>query len=137
MSSVQVSSMVYGFYEYQNIWSVTVGEEVPCSREVGNGHDLFAVVVKRSGNVVGHVSKRISLICSSFLRRGGTITCWITGTRHYSADLPQGGLEILIFRGKKSDLNKIEKLMKAAVKNDKPDTKSSGSPPLCFQMLSQ
>ena len=88
------------------------------------------VAVKRSGNVVGHVPKRISLICSSFLRRDSTITCRVTGTRRYSADLPQGGLEIpyqLIFRGKKSDLNKIEKLMKVAVKIDKPDTKSSGS----------
>ena len=74
------------------------------------------------------------------LRRGGTITCQVTGTRRYSANrLPQGGLEIpcqLIFRGKKSDLDKIEKLMKAAVKNDKPDTKSSGSLTKATSLLS-
>ena len=130
MSSLEIPSMIQGYHEYQRIWSAAVGEELPCSREFGNVHDLFAVAVKRSGSVVGHVPKRISSICSSFLRRNGTITCRVTGTRRYSADLAQGGLEIpcrLIFRGKKSELNKIEKLMEVAVKIDKPDTKSSKS----------
>lgn len=130
MSSLEVPSMVRGFHEYQRIWSAAVGEALPCSREFGNVHDLFAVAVKRSGDIVGHVPKRISSICSSFLRRGGSITCRVTATRRYSADLPQGGLEIpcqLIFRGKKSDLSKIEKLMMVAIKIDKPDTKSTGS----------
>ena len=44
--------------------------------------------------VVDHVPKRISLICSSFLRRGGSITCKVMGPRRFSADLLQGGLEI-------------------------------------------
>ena len=36
----------------RNIWSAAVGEELPCSREVGNVHNLFAVAVKKSGNIV-------------------------------------------------------------------------------------
>jgi len=58
----QVPSMFQGFHKYQRIWSAAVGEELPYSREFGNVHDLFAVAVKRSGNVVGHVPKRVSLI---------------------------------------------------------------------------
>ena len=110
--------MVRGFHEYQCIWSAAVGQELPCSREFGNVHDLFAVAVKRSGDIIGHIPKRIFSICSSFLRRGGSITCQVTATRCYSADLPQGELEILcqlIFRGKKNDLSKIEKLMKKLI----------------------
>ena len=130
MSSLEVPSMVRGFHEYQRIWSAAVGEELSCSREFGNVHDLFAVAVKRSGDVFGHVPTRISSICSSFLRRGGSIPCQVTATRCYSADLPQGGLEIpcqLIFRDIKGDLSKIEKLTKVAIKIDKPDMKSNGS----------
>ena len=48
--------------------------------------------MKRSG-VVGHVPKKISTICSLFLR-SGTITCEVNGSRQYSADLHQGGLEV-------------------------------------------
>ena len=44
--------------------------------------------------VVGHVPRKISAICSLFLRRGGRIQCEVTGTRQYSRDIPQGGLEI-------------------------------------------
>ena len=96
-----------------------LGEELPCSREFGSVHDLFAVAVKRGSDVVGHLLRRISVISSLFLRRGGTIICRVTGTRCYSADLIQTGLEIpciLIFRDKlkAKNLNKIERLMKAA-----------------------
>ena len=57
--------------------------------ELSNPEDRFAVAVCKRDVTVGHVPKRISLICSSFLRRDGIITCQVTGTRRYSADLPQ------------------------------------------------
>ena len=44
--------------------------------------------------VVGHVSRKISSICSIFIRRGGKIICRITGHRRYLSDLPQGGPEL-------------------------------------------
>ena len=53
MSSMEVPSMVRGYHAYQGIWSAAVGEELPCSREFGYICDLFAVAVKRSGNVIG------------------------------------------------------------------------------------
>ena len=40
---------------------------------------------------VGHIPRKISAICSIFIRRGGSIVCLVDT---YSSDLPQGGLEI-------------------------------------------
>ena len=51
--------------------------------------NTYAVAVIRSGLVVGHLPKKISRVCSLFLRRGGTIYCIVTNTRRYSTDLPQ------------------------------------------------
>ncbi len=72
----------------------------------------------RASTTVGHVPRRISSICSIFLRRGGNITCTVTGSRHYSGDLPQGGLEVpclLKFEGNDKELTKAEKLIKSAL----------------------
>ena len=61
---------------------------------MGNTHNPSAVAVRKDAVTVGHVPRAISSICSIFLRRGGTISCRVNGSRRYSADLPQGGLEI-------------------------------------------
>jgi len=48
-----------------------------------------------------------------FIEQGGDITCVVTGSRRYSSDLVQGGLEIpctLIFRGKKKLVRNIKKI---------------------------
>ena len=50
---------------------------------------------------------------SLFLRRGGVVTCEVTGTRKPSTDLPQGGLEIpclLRIKGKKKHISTLKKL---------------------------
>ena len=70
--------------------------------------DSFADAVKKNSDTVGHVPRRISSVCSMFLRRGGSIHCRVTAYRRYSADLTQGGLEIpclLTFTGKRVDVN--------------------------------
>ena len=72
----------------------------------------------RHGSVVGHIPRRISAACSLFIERNGRIHCRITGTRQYSADLPQGGLEIpcvLTFEGDKKEVMKIRKLISKKV----------------------
>ena len=43
--------------------------------------------------IVGHVPKKTSAVCAVFLRWGGLILCRVTGSRCYSEDLPQDGLE--------------------------------------------
>ena len=94
-----VDSMIRGYHKYMIIWNdPIVGEELFCEREPGNSSDPYAVAVKKqiSGEdkIVGRVPRKISTICSLFIRRGGTICCIVNGRRRYSSDLPQGGLEL-------------------------------------------
>ena len=70
-----VKSMIRGYHKYQMIWNnPLMGEEFPCEREPGNSHGPYAVVVKkeisRRNQIVGHVPRRLSTICSLFIRRG-------------------------------------------------------------------
>ena len=68
-----------------------LGEELTCQRKIGNMLDQYAVAMKKdTSQTVGHVPKKISRICSSFLQHGGTITAMVTGHRRYSSDLVQG-----------------------------------------------
>ena len=109
--------MICSYHEYQSVWSAVVGEELQCRIELSNPHDLFAVAVcKLDGTVVGHVPRRISSICSSFSRQGGTITCKVMGPRRYLTDLVQGGLEIpckLVFRVIIKDIEKVTRLLRS------------------------
>ena len=90
--SFSVEAVVRGYHTYKHIWAAVYGEELPCEREAGNRVDAFAVAVMKDGTVVGHVPKKISSVCSLYLRRGGSIICRVTGSRRYSEDLIQGGL---------------------------------------------
>ena len=85
-------------------WNAVVGEELPCQREPTNTVDRYAVAVLSSGRVVAHLLKKISRICSLFLENIGDIhciTCTVHSNHRYSAELPQGGLEILVSRQEK------------------------------------
>ena len=87
---------VHGYYVYKDIWEAAIREELPCEREARNSKDRYAITVKKDGTVVGHLSRKISHLCSIFLRRGNIVCCMSTsGRQRYSADLPQGGLEVL------------------------------------------
>ena len=112
-------SAVRGYHIYQDIWEAYYGELLSCSREIGNVYDPFAVCVQKDGDVVGHVPRKISAVCSLFLRRNGTIHCKVTGSRRYSRDIVQGGLEIpcqLIFEGDKKSVGKVETFMSSSNK---------------------
>ena len=90
-----VQAMVCGYHYYKDIWEAAIdGEVLSCEREVGNVHDAFAVAVKKDDIIVGHCPQKIFLICSIFIRCGGSVTCQVNGNRCYSHDLPQGGLEV-------------------------------------------
>ena len=105
-----LNSCVRGYHVYQDLWDATPGETLTCIRERGNRNDVFAVAVQSDGNVVGHVPRHISCICTLFMHRGGEINCLITGSRRYSRDLPQGGMEIpckYTFSGNKDLVEKI------------------------------
>ena len=102
---------------YQSIWTPVLGEELCCARELSNPQDPFAVKVTKDGSTVGHIPRKISAICAIFLQKGGRIDCLVVAGRRYSADLPQGGLEIpctLKFSGDENDIYKVQKLFKFA-----------------------
>ena len=108
----EVESIVRGYHIYKDIWSAAVGSTLSCWQERFNPHDSYAVAVIKDDVAVGHVPRNISVACSAFLRRGGVITCTITGVRQYSSDLLQGGLEIpcrLTFSGSTKEVGKIQK----------------------------
>ena len=56
-----------------------MGEELECDREQENLCGRYAVAVKRSGVVIGHLPRKISRVCSLFLRREGVISYTGTG----------------------------------------------------------
>ena len=70
MTSIQysVSSMVRGYHVYKDVWDAVVGDELQCIRETSNRHDPFAVAVVKNMIVVGHVPRKLSAMCSLFLR---------------------------------------------------------------------
>ena len=96
METYEVESCIRGYHIYKDIWTSTVGEHLDCVREINNPEDPYAVaVIKASENTtVGHLPRKISAACTLFLRTNGIISCTVTGNRRYSADLPQGGLEL-------------------------------------------
>ena len=120
MFQFSFNSAIRGFHVYKDIWENPVtGEELLCRREVGNSHDALSVAVLKEiggeNTIIGHVPRRISGLCNIFIRRGGSILCIVDGGRRYSADLPQGGLEVpckLVFRIEKEELcKKTEKMI--------------------------
>lgn len=121
--SFTVNSMIRGYHIYQEIWEPINGEELGCEREVSNPKDPLAVAVIKpiagENTIIGHVPRNISSLCSLFIRRGGGIKCFVDGSRRYSADLPQGGMEIpckLIFSTKSADdCEKLKKLVSASL----------------------
>ena len=118
MYSFSLTTTACGFHIYKDVWEPTIDEVLPCKRDVGNSHNMFAVAIKNSSEVVGHVPRFLLSICSIFIQRGGKIVCRITGTRHYLADLPQGRMEvpcILIFKSQSiKECRMTENLIKSA-----------------------
>ena len=110
-------SCIHGYHVYGEKWTAVLGEELNCEREIGNVVDRYAVAVKKPdmGETVGHVPKRISRMCSSFLQQGYALTATVTGQHRYSSDLVQGGLEIscnLRFVGDEKAIIKLKRVLK-------------------------
>ena len=115
MATFEKECCVCGYHIYQRVWDAAIGENLTCRQEPTNESDRYAVAVTKDGTVIGHLPRKVSRVCSLFLRRGGTISCVVTGPRRYSADLPQGGLEIpckLLFTAKAREIDKLHTLFK-------------------------
>ena len=115
--SFSISSMIRRYRIYKEVWEVTEGEILSFKRENDNYHNPFSVAVVKDGQIVGHVPKKISTVCSLFLRQGGNIVCTVTEHRRYSQDLPQGGLEVpctLSFSGENTYIEKAKHCLQSA-----------------------
>ena len=92
---VSLNSVIRGHHVYQTIWHSTyVGKMLKCRHAHGNIRDLYAVASVKHDSIVRHVPRYISTPCHFFLRKDGLISFIVTGTRQYSADLRQGGVEV-------------------------------------------
>ena len=114
MNTLVVSSCVRGYHIYQDRWIPVTKEELFCLREPGNIEDPHAVAILKDNIVVGHVPRKISTMCSMFLRKGGLMKCTITGSKRYSSDLTQGGMEVpckLTFFGEEQNVRKLRGLL--------------------------
>ncbi len=117
-STLRIRSCVRGYHVYMGSWTPVRGEKLNCIREMNNVKDRYSVAVTKldDGSIVGHLPRKISMLCSLFIRKGGSISCKITGSsRVYSRDLPQGGLEIpcvVIFKGNHENIKKLHRLKK-------------------------
>ena len=115
MEDFEVPWCIRGYHIYKYIWHAAIGQHLSCRREPDNTSDRYAVAVIKDGIIIGHLLRKISKVSSLILRRGGSICCIVTGGRRYSADLPQGGLEIpcgLLFKGKVKEIQKLRVCMK-------------------------
>ena len=113
-----MESMVWGYYVYKELLldSYCLGR-----RKAVTPHDPYAVAVMERGVIVGHVPHALSAVCCLFLGKGSTIFCEVTGRRRFSADLPQGGVEVpctLIFTGAGKYIAKVQKLVQFASSSD-------------------
>ena len=90
----EFQSCIRGYHVHQSIWSGSSSQVLACQREPHNREDLFAVGVYKDATLVGHAPRKFSCVFLLFVQRGGTIISQVTGSRQYSSDLPQGGLEL-------------------------------------------
>ena len=66
---------VRGYHVYKDVWAAVGCEESVYRRERENSHNVYAVSVMTNSVVVCHLPRKISLITSLFLMKGGTILC--------------------------------------------------------------
>ena len=89
-----VESCVRHYHIYKDIQDTTVGEELECARESDNPVDCYAAAMKKDGETVGDVLRKMSRLCTLFLEHNGLILCTVTGPKRHSTDLLRGGLEL-------------------------------------------
>ena len=136
MEEFEKASCIRGFHVYQDNWTPILGERLVCKNEPDNPRDRYAVAVCKAGDeIVGHLPRNISTMCSIFIRRGGIINCTVSGRRQYSRDLPQGGMEIpctLHFAGNERELKKVEQFFSSIpsiLATTQPQPSVSGTQP--------
>ena len=97
---------------YKEIGTAVVDEELICLERTFQHHRPFCHRGSEEQHCHRPCFQENASVCSLFLRINGTIVCKVTGSRCYSRDLPQGGLEVpctLKFQGSIKDIDKVKK----------------------------
>ena len=71
------------------------------------------VICKDEDTIIDHIPRKISFLCSVFIRRGSSILSVVNEDCRYSHDLPEGGMKVpcrLVFSGVDKDLNKVKSI---------------------------
>ena len=55
LSTLEVNSFIKGYHEYKEEWIAHIGEILAVEREPDNMTNRYAVAIKKSGRVVGHL----------------------------------------------------------------------------------
>lgn len=103
---------VRGYHVYKDIWEAAIDEELQCERKTRNTKDIHHSCEKRWHGGWTSTGKNLSTSFDFSTKRKH---CCVSSRRRYSADLPQGGLEVpcvLRFTGQSSDVQKLNKLIK-------------------------
>ena len=106
MIVLELNASIRGYHVYQRRWSALIGEILQAQKEERNTHDRYAVALfKEELGIVGHVPKRMSKVCHSFLTQGvQSRLLLLVQDSLQMHDLPQGGLDVscrYIFSGDK------------------------------------
>ena len=93
-----VSCCVRGYHIFKPFWDAPIGSILSAKHyddPQSLVHDNYHIALINSESVtVGHLSKFMSKLAHIFVKQAGKIRCEITGSKRYSSDLDQGGLEI-------------------------------------------
>ena len=79
ISTFDLSSVIHRYHVCKDVWIAVIGEERNCECERGNRYDPFAVAIMKDSQIVEHILRTISCICTLFIRRGGSILATVTG----------------------------------------------------------
>ena len=89
---------VRGYHIFKSFWDAPIGSILSAKHEDDPQslvHDKYATALINSESVtVGHLPKFMSKLAHIFVKHAGKIRCEITGSKRYSSDIEQGGLEI-------------------------------------------
>ena len=92
-----VQCCIRGYHTYQSQWNAEVGAElgaVPNTKTTALVKDKYAIAIKNCEQTVGHIPMFLSKVTFFFLRYDGRVSIKVNGSRRYSVDLIQGGLEL-------------------------------------------
>ena len=56
-------------------WEPSLRDQLHCQEERSNDKDRYTIAVVDNGVVVGQLPRKISLVCSLGIKRGGIIEC--------------------------------------------------------------